>query len=220
MWRLLAGRFFCTVGPFRSDFVSLLFFSAPLTLPDSPVLGALRLVPCHAVVVLRLRLRTRCCKVRRPCHCQMMCLGGRTRIPTMKWGLELARRLSKLKGPLEVSRVDDRPLTGSLSHASGMREKKGPLIMSKEEYQWQSLTKECQRALIGKKSKHKQKQPKQETQIEQSDQSSKYYTLAEKLELKKSGVLPLGFNEHTKILRSSNLTNLSVDQSIKSIVNA
>ena len=92
------------------------------------------------------------------------------------------------------------------------------LIMSKGEDQWQSLTKECQRALTGKKSKHKQ--PKQETQIEQSDQSSKYYTLAEKLELKKSGVLPLGFNEHTKIRRSSNLTNLSVDQSIKSIINA
>ena len=90
--------------------------------------------------------------------------------------------------------------------------------MSKGEDQWQSLTKECQRALTGKKSKHKQ--PKQETQIEQSDQSSKYYTLAEKLELKKSGVLPLGFNEHTKIRRSSNLTNLSVDQSIKSIINA
>ena len=89
------------------------------------------------------------------------------------------------------------------------------LIMSKGEDQWQSLTKECQSALTGKKSKHKPKQPKQETQIEQSDQSSKYYTLAEK-----SGVLPLGFNEHTKILRSSNLTNLSVDQSIKSIINA
>ena len=43
--------------------------------------------------------------------------------------------------------------------------------------------------------------------------------LAEKIELKKSGVLPLGFNEHTKIPRSSNLTNLSVDQSIKSIIN-
>ena len=33
--------------------------------------------------------------------------------PTMESGLELARRLSKLKGPLEVSGVDDRPLTGT-----------------------------------------------------------------------------------------------------------
>ena len=61
---------------------------------------------------------------------------------------------------------------------------------------------------------------KTKIQFEQSDQSSKYYTLAEEIELKKSGVLPLGFNEHTKILRSSNLTNLSVGQPIKSIINA
>ena len=39
--------------------------------------------------------------------------GRRSRFPTMEWGLELARRLSKLKGPLEVSGVDDRPLTGT-----------------------------------------------------------------------------------------------------------
>ena len=92
--------------------------------------------------------------------------------------------------------------------------------MSKGEDKWQSLTKECQRTLIGKKSKHKHNQPKQKTQIEQSDQSGKYYTLAEKLELKNSEVLPLGFNEHTKILRYDNLTNPSVKQSIKSIINA
>ena len=30
----------------------------------------------------------------------------------------------------------------------------------------------------------------------------------------------IGFNEHTKILSFSNLTNFSVDQSIKSIINA
>ena len=92
--------------------------------------------------------------------------------------------------------------------------------MSKGEDKWQSLTKECQRTLTGKKSKHKHKQPKQKTQIEQSDQSGKYYTLTEKLELKKSGFLPLGFNDHTKILRSSDLTSSSVDQSIKTVINA
>ena len=85
------------------------------------------------------------------------------------------------------------------------------LLMSKGEDKWQSRTKECQRTLIVKKSKHKHKQSKQKSQIEQSDQSGKYYTLAEKLELKKSGVLPLGFNKHAKILRSSNLTNSSAD---------
>ena len=47
--------------------------------------------------------------------------------PTMESGLELARRLSKLKGPLEVSGVDDRPLTGtSLSRERHAKKSRSP----------------------------------------------------------------------------------------------
>ena len=52
------------------------------------------------------------------------------------------------------------------------------ILLSKGEDKWQSITKEYQRALTGERSK--QKQSKQKTQFKQSDQSSKYYTLAEK----------------------------------------
>ena len=75
------------------------------------------------------------------------------------------------------------------------------------------------------KSKHKQS--KQKAQFKQNDQSDKHYTLAEKIGFKQSGILPLGFNEHTQILftqsRADDLLNcssFSVDQSIKSIINA
>jgi hypothetical protein len=100
------------------------------------------------------------------------------------------------------------------------------LLLSKGEDKWQSITKNCQRVLTGKKvreetiQKSQKKQSKQNTKFEQNDQSVKYYTLAEKLGFKQSGILPLGFNEHTQISRGSNLANISVDQSIKSIINA
>ena len=100
------------------------------------------------------------------------------------------------------------------------------LVLSKGDKKRQSITKNCQRVLTGKKvreeiiqNSHK-KQSKQETKFEQNDQSVKYYTLAEKIGFKQSGILPLWFNEHTQILRAVDLLNcssFSVDQSIKSI---
>ena len=69
-------------------------------------------------------------------------------------------------------------------------------------------------------SESQQKQSKQKTQFEQNNQSDKRYTLAEKVEFKKSGALPLGFNEHTKVLRTCNLTTFSDDQLVKSIIYA
>ena len=51
--------------------------------------------------------------------------------------------------------------------------------------------------------------------MKRNDQSDKLYTLAEKIGFKQSGLLPLGFNEHTQILRSEILSKFSVDQSIK-----
>lgn len=49
-------------------------------------------------------------------------------------------------------------------------------------------------------------------QLKQSDQRDKFYTLAEKTGFKQMGILPLGFNEHSKILRSRNLAYVSDDQ--------
>jgi len=54
------------------------------------------------------------------------------------------------------------------------------LLLSKKEDKWQSITKECQRALTGKRSKqkHQNRTIKQSTQFEQNDQgTSKCYTL-------------------------------------------
>ena len=59
-----------------------------------------------------------------------------------------------------------------------------------------------------------------ERQTKQNDQSDKFYTIAEKMGFKQSGILPLGFNKHTQILRFETLSNFSVVQSIKSIINA
>ena len=57
-------------------------------------------------------------------------------------------------------------------------------------------------------------------QKKQNDQNGKFYTLAEKINFKQSGLLPLSINEHNQILRSKTLSNFSVEQSIKSIMNA
>ena len=60
----------------------------------------------------------------------------------------------------------------------------------------------------------------QAAQLKQNDQSDKFYTLAEKIAFKQMGILPLGFNEHSQIWRSRNLTYVSDDQSIKSTIHA
>ena len=73
----------------------------------------------------------------------------------------------------------------------------------------QNITKECQRFLTGKKSKSQKNRTKQTKQTKQNDQSEKFYTLAEKIGFKQSGLLPLGFNEHTQILRFETLSNFS-----------
>ena len=75
------------------------------------------------------------------------------------------------------------------------------LLTSKGEGKWQSITKNCQRALTGKKlkqEKSEQKQSKQKTQFEWNDQSDKH-SLFKGLEIK---------------------LNPLFDQSIKSIINA
>ena len=75
------------------------------------------------------------------------------------------------------------------------------LLMSKGEGKWQSITKNCQRALTGKKLRQeqsKQKQSTRKTQFEWNDQSDKH-SLIKGLEIK---------------------LNPLFDQSIKSIINA
>ena len=60
------------------------------------------------------------------------------------------------------------------------------LLMSKGEGKWQSITKNCQRALTGKKLRQeqsKQKQSKRKTQFEWNDQSDKH-SLIKGLEIK------------------------------------
>ena len=60
------------------------------------------------------------------------------------------------------------------------------LLTSKGDGKWQSITKNCQRALTGKKlkqGKSKQKQSKQKTQFEWGDQSDKH-SLIKGLEIK------------------------------------
>ena len=89
------------------------------------------------------------------------------------------------------------------------------ILKSRKENNWQSITKECQRFLTGKTLKTKKTTKTHKQQKQDDTHATEYHSMAEVLSFKKAGILPLGFNEFTKILRSENLQNTSDSLLIK-----
>ena len=88
------------------------------------------------------------------------------------------------------------------------------VLRSGKENNWQSITKECQRFLTGKEPKKKKNTTKTTKQWKQDDSHAEYYSMAEIQGFKKAGILPLGFNEWTKISRSEDLNNYNTSDDL------
>ena len=88
------------------------------------------------------------------------------------------------------------------------------VLRSGKENNWQSITKECQRFLTGKEAKKKKNTTKATKQWKQDDSHAEHYSMAEIQGFKKAGILPLGFNEWTKISRSEDLNNYNTSDDL------